>query len=64
MAASKKIDELYDLLKASRRRVHHSPAHGPRLPADGYAGSIESTDLWFFTNAETHKLETSGGSRT
>jgi general stress protein 26 len=59
MAASKKIDELYDLIKGietamfTTRRVTGQLVSRPMATQD----RIEGADLWFVTNAEAHKLD-------
>jgi general stress protein 26 len=59
MAASKKIDELYDLIEGietamfTTRRVTGQLVSRPMATQD----RIEGTDLWFVTNTETHKLD-------
>ena len=59
MPASKKIDELYDLIKGietamfTTRRVSGQLVSRPMATQD----RIEGADLWFVTNSETHKLD-------
>jgi general stress protein 26 len=59
MAASKKIDELYELLDGieiamfTTRRPNGQLVSRPMETQD----RIEGCDLWFATNADTHKLD-------
>jgi general stress protein 26 len=59
MATSKKIDELYDLIKGietamfTTRRATGQLVSRPMETQD----RIEGADLWFVTNSETHKLD-------
>src|SRR5437588_2647154 len=59
MAPSKKIDDLYDLIKGietamfTTRRPNGQLVSRPMATQD----RIEGADLWFATNVETHKLD-------
>jgi general stress protein 26 len=59
MTASKKIDELYDLIKGietamfTTRRATGQLVSRPMATQD----RIEGADLWFVTNSDTHKLD-------
>jgi general stress protein 26 len=59
MAASKKIDELYDLIEGietamfTTRRATGQLVSRPMETQD----RIEGADLWFVTNTDTHKLD-------
>lgn len=59
MAPSKKIDELYDLIKGietamfTTRRPNGQLVSRPMATQD----RIEGADLWFVSNVETHKLD-------
>jgi general stress protein 26 len=59
MATSKKIDELYDLIEGietamfTTRRPNGQLVSRPMQTQD----RIEGCDLWFVTDAETHKLD-------
>ncbi|MFL5597959.1 MAG: pyridoxamine 5'-phosphate oxidase family protein [Gemmatimonadaceae bacterium] len=59
MTPSKKIDELYDLIRGietamfTTRRPNGQLVSRPMATQD----RIEGADLWFVTNAETHKLD-------
>jgi general stress protein 26 len=59
MAASKKIDELYDLIEGietamfTTRRPNGQLVSRPMQTQD----RIEGCDLWFVTDADTHKLD-------
>src|SRR5882757_2957063 len=59
MTASKKIDELYDLIKGiettmfTTRRATGQLVSRPMETQD----RIEGADLWFVTNTDTHKLD-------
>jgi general stress protein 26 len=59
MAASKKIDELYGLIRGietamfTTRRATGQLVSRPMATQD----RIEGADLWFVTNAEAHKLD-------
>src|SRR6266550_5509655 len=62
MAASKKIDELYDLIKGIETAMFTTRRPTGQLVSRPMATQdrIEGTDLWFVTNAETHKLDDLG----
>ncbi|MFL5489458.1 MAG: pyridoxamine 5'-phosphate oxidase family protein [Gemmatimonadaceae bacterium] len=59
MTPSKKIDELYDLIRGietamfTTRRPNGQLVSRPMATQD----RIEGADLWFVTNADTHKLD-------
>ena len=59
MTASKKIDDLYDLIKGietamfTTRRITGQLVSRPMATQD----RIEGADLWFVTNTDTHKLD-------
>ncbi|MFL5483996.1 MAG: pyridoxamine 5'-phosphate oxidase family protein [Gemmatimonadaceae bacterium] len=59
MTPSKKIDELYDLIRGietamfTTRRPNGQLVSRPMATQD----RIEGADLWFVTNVETHKLD-------
>lgn len=59
MPTSKKIDELYDLIRGietamfTTRRPNGQLVSRPMATQD----RIEGTDLWFVTDADTHKLD-------
>jgi general stress protein 26 len=59
MTASKKIDELYDLIKGIETAMFTTRGPTGQLVSRPMATQdrIEGADLWFVTNAETHKLE-------
>ena len=59
MAASKKIDELYDLIKGIETAMFTTRRPTGQLVSRPMATQdrIEGADLWFVTNAETHKLD-------
>ena len=59
MAASKKIDELYDLIKGSETAMFTTRGPTGQLVSRPMATQdrIEGADLWFVTNVETHKLD-------
>jgi general stress protein 26 len=59
MAASKKIDELYDLIKGIETAMFTTRGPTGQLVSRPMATQdrIEGADLWFVTNAETHKLD-------
>jgi general stress protein 26 len=62
MAASKKIDELYDLIEGIETAMFTTRRPTGQLVSRPMATQdrIEGTDLWFVTNAETHKLDDLG----
>jgi general stress protein 26 len=62
MAASKKIDELYDLIKGIETAMFTTRRPTGQLVSRPMATQdrIEGADLWFVTNAETHKLDDLG----
>lgn len=59
MAASKKIDELYDLINGIETAMFTTRGVSGQLVSRPMATQerIEDADLWFVTDAETHKLE-------
>ena len=59
MAASKKIDELYDLISGIETAMFTTRRPTGQLVSRPMATQdrIEGADLWFVTNAETHKLD-------
>jgi general stress protein 26 len=59
MAASKKIDELYDLIKGIETAMFTTRRPAGMLVSRPMATQdrIEDADLWFVTNSETHKLD-------
>ena len=59
MAASKKIDELYDLIKGIETAMFTTRGPTGQLVSRPMATQdrIEGADLWFVTNTETHKLD-------
>jgi general stress protein 26 len=59
MAASKKIDELYDLITGIETAMFTTRRPTGQLVSRPMATQdrIEGADLWFVTNAETHKLD-------
>lgn len=59
MAVSKKIDELYDLIKGIETAMFTTRRPTGQLVSRPMATQdrIEGADLWFVTNAETHKLD-------
>ena len=58
MAASKKLDELYDLIKGIEIAMFTTRGIGGQLISRPMATQdrIEGADLWFVTDSETHKL--------
>ena len=59
MAASKKIDELYDLIEGIETTMFTTRRATGQLvsrPMETQA-RIEGADLWFVTNTDTHKLD-------
>lgn len=62
MAASKKIDELYDLIKGIETAMFTTRRPTGQLVSRPMATQdrIEGADLWFVSNAETHKLDELG----
>jgi len=62
MAASKKIDELYDLIKGIETAMFTTRRPTGQLVSRPMATQdrIEGADLWFVTNADTHKLDELG----
>jgi len=59
MAASKKIDELYDLIKGIETAMFTTRRPTGQLVSRPMATQdrIEGADLWFVTNSDTHKLD-------
>ena len=59
MSASGKIDELYDLIKGIETAMFTTRQLTGQLVSRPMATQdrIEGADLWFVTNAETHKLD-------
>src|SRR5687768_10949480 len=59
MAASRKIDELYDLINGIETAMFTTRGVSGQLVSRPMATQerIEDADLWFVTNSETHKLE-------
>lgn len=59
MTASKKIDELYDLIRGIGTAMFTTRRPNGQLVSRPMATQerIEGADLWFVTNADTHKLE-------
>lgn len=59
MTAVKKIDELYDLIKGIETAMFTTRRPTGQLVSRPMATQdrIEGADLWFVTNAETHKLD-------
>ena len=59
MAASKKIDELYDLIKGIETAMFTTRRPTGQLVSRPMATQdrIEGADLWFVTDTDTHKLE-------
>jgi general stress protein 26 len=59
MIASKKIDELYDLIEGIETAMFTTRGPTGQLVSRPMATQerIEGADLWFVSNAETHKLE-------
>jgi general stress protein 26 len=59
MTASKKIDELYDLIEGIETAMFTTRGPTGQLLSRPMATQdrIEGADLWFVTNAETHKLD-------
>jgi general stress protein 26 len=62
MAASRKIDELYDLIKGIETAMFTTRGPTGQLVSRPMATQdrIEGADLWFVTNADTHKLDELG----
>jgi general stress protein 26 len=62
MAASKRIDELYDLIEGIETAMFTTRRPTGQLVSRPMATQdrIEGADLWFVTNAETHKLDDLG----
>ena len=62
MAASKKLDELYDLIEGIETAMFTTRRPTGQLVSRPMATQdrIEGADLWFVTNAETHKLDDLG----
>jgi general stress protein 26 len=59
MAPSKKLDELYDLISGIETAMFTTRRPTGQLVSRPMATQdrIEGADLWFVTNAETHKLD-------
>jgi general stress protein 26 len=59
MTASKKIDELYDLIKGIETAMFTTRGVSGQLVSRPMATQerIEGADLWFVTNVDTHKLD-------
>ena len=61
MTASKKIDELYDLIEGIETAMFTTRRPTGQLVSRPMATQertdIEGADLWFVTNSETHKLD-------
>jgi general stress protein 26 len=59
MTPSKKIDELYDLIKGIETAMFTTRRPTGQLVSRPMATQdrIEGTDLWFVTNTDTHKLD-------
>jgi general stress protein 26 len=59
MTASRKIDELYDLIKGIETAMFTTRRGTGQLVSRPMATQdrIEGADLWFVTNTETHKLD-------
>jgi general stress protein 26 len=59
MTAGKKLDELYDLIKGIETAMFTTRRPTGQLVSRPMATQdrIEGADLWFVTNAETHKLD-------
>jgi general stress protein 26 len=59
MTASKKIDDLYDLIKGIETAMFTTRGPTGLLVSRPMATQdrIEGTDLWFVTNTDTHKLD-------
>ncbi len=59
MTASNKIDELYDLIKGIETAMFTTRGLTGQLVSRPMATQdrIEGADVWFVTNAETHKLD-------
>jgi general stress protein 26 len=59
MAASKKIDELYDLIKGIETAMFTTRRPTGQLVSRPMATQdrIEGADLWFVSDVETHKLD-------
>src|SRR2546423_3965464 len=62
MAAAKKIDELYDLIRGIETAMFTTRRPNGQLVSRPMATQerIEGADLWFVTNADTHKLDELG----
>ncbi|MDP9202440.1 MAG: pyridoxamine 5'-phosphate oxidase family protein [Gemmatimonadota bacterium] len=62
MTASKKIDELYDLIEGIETAMFTTRRPTGQLVSRPMATQerIEGADLWFVTNDETHKLDDLG----
>src|ERR1700680_4272526 len=62
MIAGKKIDELYDLISGIETAMFTTRRPTGQLVSRPMATQdrIEGADLWFVTNAETHKLDELG----
>ena len=59
MTASKKIDDLYDLIKGIETAMFTTRGVSGQLVSRPMATQerIEGADLWFVTNTDTHKLD-------
>ena len=59
MTASKKIDELYDLIKGIETAMFTTRGPTGQLVSRPMATQdrIEGADLWFVTNTDTHKID-------
>jgi general stress protein 26 len=59
MVQSRKIDDLYDLIEGIETAMFTTRRPNGQLVSRPMAtqNRIEGTDLWFVTNAETHKLD-------
>jgi general stress protein 26 len=59
MTASKKIDDLYDLIKGIETAMFTTRGVSGQLVSRPMATQerIEGADLWFVTNVDTHKLD-------
>ncbi|MFL5623490.1 MAG: pyridoxamine 5'-phosphate oxidase family protein, partial [Gemmatimonadaceae bacterium] len=59
MTPSKKIDELYDLIRGIETAMFTTRGPNGQLVSRPMATQdrIEGADLWFVTNVETHKLD-------
>ena len=62
MTASKKIDELYDLINGIETAMFTTRGVSGQLVSRPMATQerIEGADLWFVTNVDTHKLDDLG----